>query len=198
MTGLRTRTSTLRLRPRGLGGRKWIASMSTCGCPRSSHRYRWTNSSRDTGSSNICSAVVQQNGFPDCFRGPISTIFSSIIGGRCIDSAWLVKAATWSRHLTQIWRVYTPDTRQDVTDHLRRGATMSFDAIDELHEPLDPPGRIIRSVLPRRDEDQYLCGMAFPSRSRFAPRQPGDLHFSAGRAKAMVYVRLFDGRCGPK
>ena len=32
---------------------------------------------------------------------------------------------------------YTPRIRpKDVTDHLRRGATLSFDAIDELHEPL--------------------------------------------------------------
>ena len=32
---------------------------------------------------------------------------------------------------------YTPRIRaRDVTDHLRRGATLSFDAIDELHEPL--------------------------------------------------------------
>lgn len=32
---------------------------------------------------------------------------------------------------------YTPRIRaKDVTDHLRCGATMSFDAIDELHEPL--------------------------------------------------------------
>src|SRR5439155_1680851 len=31
----------------------------------------------------------------------------------------------------------TPRIRpKDVTDHLRRGATLSFDAIDELHEPL--------------------------------------------------------------
>jgi hypothetical protein len=32
---------------------------------------------------------------------------------------------------------YTPRIRaKDITDHLRRGATLSFDAIDELHEPL--------------------------------------------------------------
>ncbi len=32
---------------------------------------------------------------------------------------------------------YTPRVRaKDVTDHLRRGATLSFDAIDELHPPL--------------------------------------------------------------
>ena len=32
---------------------------------------------------------------------------------------------------------FTPRIRaRDVTDHLRRGATLSFDAIDELHEPL--------------------------------------------------------------
>jgi hypothetical protein len=32
---------------------------------------------------------------------------------------------------------FTPRIRaKDVTDHLRRGATLSFDAIDELHEPL--------------------------------------------------------------
>jgi len=32
---------------------------------------------------------------------------------------------------------YTPRIRaKDLTDHLRRGATLSFDAIDELHEPL--------------------------------------------------------------
>ena len=32
---------------------------------------------------------------------------------------------------------YTPRIRsKDVTDHLRRGATLSFDAIDEVHEPL--------------------------------------------------------------
>jgi ribosomal protein L16 Arg81 hydroxylase len=32
---------------------------------------------------------------------------------------------------------YTPRIRaRDVTDHLRRGATLSFDAIDELHDPL--------------------------------------------------------------
>jgi ribosomal protein L16 Arg81 hydroxylase len=32
---------------------------------------------------------------------------------------------------------YTPRVRaRDVTDHLRRGATLSFDAIDELHPPL--------------------------------------------------------------
>jgi ribosomal protein L16 Arg81 hydroxylase len=32
---------------------------------------------------------------------------------------------------------FTPRVRaRDVTDHLRRGATLSFDAIDELHEPL--------------------------------------------------------------
>ena len=32
---------------------------------------------------------------------------------------------------------FTPRVRAaDVTDHLRRGATLSFDAIDELHEPL--------------------------------------------------------------
>jgi ribosomal protein L16 Arg81 hydroxylase len=32
---------------------------------------------------------------------------------------------------------YTPRIRaKDVTDHLRRGATLSFDAIDELHSPL--------------------------------------------------------------
>ena len=32
---------------------------------------------------------------------------------------------------------YTPRIRaRDVTDHLRRGATLSFDAIDEVHEPL--------------------------------------------------------------
>jgi ribosomal protein L16 Arg81 hydroxylase len=32
---------------------------------------------------------------------------------------------------------YGPRVRpKDVTDHLRRGATLSFDAIDELHEPL--------------------------------------------------------------
>jgi ribosomal protein L16 Arg81 hydroxylase len=32
---------------------------------------------------------------------------------------------------------FTPRVRaRDVTDHLRRGATLSFDAIDEVHEPL--------------------------------------------------------------
>jgi ribosomal protein L16 Arg81 hydroxylase len=32
---------------------------------------------------------------------------------------------------------YTPRVRsKDVTDHLRRGATLSFEAVDELHEPL--------------------------------------------------------------
>lgn len=32
---------------------------------------------------------------------------------------------------------FTPRVRsKDVTDHLRRGATLSFDAIDEVHEPL--------------------------------------------------------------
>jgi len=32
---------------------------------------------------------------------------------------------------------FTPRIRsRDVTDHLRRGATLSFDAVDELHEPL--------------------------------------------------------------
>ena len=35
------------------------------------------------------------------------------------------------------WGGHTPRIRpKDVTDHLRRGATLSFDAIDELHEPL--------------------------------------------------------------
>jgi len=37
---------------------------------------------------------------------------------------------------------FTPRIRaRDLTEHLRRGATLSFDAIDEVHEPLTPLAR---------------------------------------------------------
>ena len=42
---------------------------------------------------------------------------------------------------------FTPRIRaRDVTDHLRRGATLSFDAIDEVHEPLTRLARAFETL----------------------------------------------------
>jgi ribosomal protein L16 Arg81 hydroxylase len=77
----------------------------------------------------------------------------------------------------------TPQIRaRDVTDHLRRGATLSFDAIDEVHEPLT---RLSESF-----EAFFRAGTQINIYAAFRALHGLDLH----RDDQEVFILQLDGR----
>ena len=61
----------------------------------------------------------------------------------------------------------TPRVRsKDVTDHLRRGATLSFNAIDELHEPLTRLAECFEAFFRGGTKINIYAGVAGAARAR--------------------------------